>query len=371
MQEEPSLSKESPVNYFKEIEDPRVDRTKLHSLEDIIILTITAVICGADGWTEIEEYGKTKESWLRTFLKLPNGIPSHDTLGDFFARIKTKDFERCFINWITAVSNITEGEIISIDGKTLRGSYDKRSKKAAIHMVSAWANKNNIVLGQVKTAEKSNEITAIPKLLDVLCIKGCVVTIDAMGCQKEIAKKIIDKEGDYILALKGNQGDLHDQVISSFERVKPKEIYEDIEKDHGRIEKRKCLVLDDLKWIEKKHEWENIQTLIKIESSRTIDNKTTIENRYYISSLKADAKKLNEAVRKHWGIENSLHWTLDVAYGEDDCRMRSGYSAENFSIIRRISLNLLKNEKTLKKGIATKRLKAGWDNEYLKTILKI
>lgn len=366
-----NLSPQSPINYFTELKDPRIERRKLHLLEDIIVLTIAAVICGADGWTEVEEYGKTKEQWLRSILKLPNGIPSHDTLGDFFARIKTEDFERCFIQWISAVSNITEGEIIAIDGKTLRSSYDKRNKKAAIHMVSAWASQNNIVLGQLKTAEKSNEITAIPQLLEVLCIKGCIVTIDAMGCQTKIAEKIIEKEGDYMLALKGNQGELHEHVITSFERINPKDTHEKTEKDHGRIETRRCTIIDDLRWIEQWQAWKNLHTLIKIESTRTLDNKTTTENRYYISSLNTDAKNISEAIRKHWGIENSLHWILDVAYREDDCRMRNGCSAENFSTVRRISLNLLKNEKNLNKGIATKRLKAGWDNDYLKTVLKI
>ncbi len=366
-----SLSNKSVVEYFKTLKDPRVERTKLHLLEDIIILTISAVICGASGWTEVEEYGKTKKAWLKTFMKLPNGIPSHDTLGDFFSRINTEEFEQCFVNWITAVSEITEGEIVSIDGKTLRRSYDKKNNRAAIHMVSAWANNNQLVLGQLKTAEKSNEITAIPKLLEVLNIKGSIVTIDAMGCQKEIAKKIKEKEADYILALKGNQGEFHEQVKESFKRTQPIETDEQIEKDHGRIETRKCLLIDDLRWIDNKNEWDSLSSILKIESSRTIGEKTTYEERYYISSLKSNAKHFNNAIREHWSIENKLHWSLDVAFREDDCRIRNGYSSENFSILRRISLNLLKNETSIKKGIQTKRLKAGWDNDYLKKVLRI
>jgi predicted transposase YbfD/YdcC len=359
------------LTIFEQLVDPRMDRTKLHLLEDIVMLTMMAVICGADSYTEIYEFGIAKQAWLKTFLKLANGIPSHDTIGRVMSSIYPEEFEHCFIQWVLKSVNLTEGELVSIDGKTLRKSYNKRDDKAAIHMVSAWANKNRMVLGQIKTDEKSNEITAIPELLRKLVIKGCIVTIDAMGCQKEIAKEIVAGEADYILAIKGNQGGFFENVKHQFNLVTPHDTNEQTDAGHGRIEIRKCSVINDLKFVDEAEDWEKLTSLIKIDASRIIGDTRQEETRYYISSLNATAEKCNELVRGHWAIENELHWTLDIAFREDECRIRTGYGAENFSTVRRIALNLLKRNTTIKRGIKTKRMKAGWDNDYLAEILKI
>jgi len=362
---EPKTETVSLLKRLEQLTDPRVERTKLHLLEDIVMLTIMAVICGADSWTEVEEYGNTKEEWLRQYLKLPNGIPSHDTIGNVMSRIKPKEFENFFVQWMLSIAHITQGEVVSIDGKTLRRSYDTFSGKKAIHMVSAWASQNRMVLGQIKTEEKSNEITAIPKLLDTLILNGCIVTIDAMGCQTKIAEKIIANGADYVLALKGNQGEFHEDVKHQFEFIPPAQVDEQTDKGHGRIETRKCSVISNLQFLDQAEQWKGLSTIAKVESTRIIGEEQKTETRYYISSLAADAQKINSAVRTHWQIENSLHWSLDVTFKEDDCRIRKGYGDENFSVVRRIALNLLKNDTSIRKGIKTKRMKAGWDNEYL------
>lgn len=359
------------LKLLDQLTDPRVERTKLHLLEDIVMLTIMAVICGADSWTEIEEYGNTKEEWLKGYLKLPHGIPSHDTIGSVMSRIKPEEFENFFVQWMLSKAKLSQGEVVSIDGKTLRRSYDKFSGKSAIHMVSAWASQNRMVLGQIKTADKSNEITAIPKLLETLVLKDSIVTIDAMGCQKKIAEKIIDGNADYVLALKGNQGEFHEGVKHQFEFLQPVQIDEQTDVGHGRIETRKCSVIGNLQFLDEAAQWKNLKTVAKVEATRIIGEKQTIETRYYISSIEPDAVKINNAVRTHWQIENCLHWSLDVTFKEDECRIRNGNGAENFSVVRRIALNLLKNETSIRKGIKTKRMKAGWDNEYLTKILKI
>lgn len=359
------------TDYFQTIPDTRVDRTKLHLLEDIIGLTVIAVICGAEGWEAIAEFGRMKEKFLRTILSLPNGIASHDTIERVFKRIQPEKFEECFIAWTNTLFKKSGGEIISIDGKTLRGSQDKKNGKPAIHMVSAWANTNRLVLGQIKTEEKSNEITAIPKLLEVLDIEGSIITIDAMGCQKEIAKKIKAKNADYIFGLKGNQGYLKEQVESLFTQRRPDDISEQIEKDHGRIEKRKCSVINNLEWIEDKDAWAGLQSIVKIEADREINSKVTKEVRYYISSLNEKATFMQTGIRNHWGIENSQHWVLDMAFREDESRKRKDNAAENFAIVRRIAFNMLKRDSSTRMGIQNKRLMAAWSNEYLLKILKI
>ena len=363
---------ESPLHYFSGIKDPRIDRTKAHLLEDIIVIAILSVLCGAETWDEMEEFGKSKVSWLRTFLKLPGGIPSHDTFNRVFSLLDPKELQECFIQWTSSVARLTQGEVISIDGKTICGSRDS-NKKSIVHMVSAWAGVNNIVLGQVKVDDKSNEITAIPELLNLLVLKGCIVTIDAMGCQKEIASAIISQEADYILALKGNQGNLLEQTEDSFRFLTVKSVSEETDAGHGRVERRICSVVDDLSMIEQKEQWKNLQCLVRIDAERYMKStgKSEKETRFYISSLSADASLINQSVRSHWGVENSLHWILDVAFNEDNSRKREGHAAQNFSVLNRIALNLLKNEMTTKCGIKTKRLKAGWDNKYLQKILKI
>jgi predicted transposase YbfD/YdcC len=364
------------VEYFKEIEDPRrPGYSQRHKFIDIITIAICAAISDADTWVEVSEYGKSKEDWFKTFLELPNGIPSHDVFTDVFGAINPESFEKAFLEWIKNIAELTHGEIIAIDGKTVRRSYDKEDNRAAIHMVSAWANTNKIVLGQIKTDDKSNEITAIPKLLDTLAIQDCIGTIDAMGCQKNIAAKIIENEADYVLALKGNQSSLQEEVIPYFDgKIQKKDgydYYETIEKDHGRIETRKCLVTSDIDWILQKHPWSGLKSIGVIESTREIGDQISIERRYYISSLECNAKLFAESVRGHWGIENELHWSLDVSFKEDYSRVRKDFGAQNFNILRKIALNLIKKENSKKMSVICKRKKAAWNNDYLLKVLSV
>lgn len=361
----------SPLPFFSGLTDPRVERTKAHMLEDILFIAIASVICGAESWNDMENFGKAKEKWLRTFLCLPEGIPSHDTFNRVFSALNPDELESSFISWTRSVARLTDNEVVSIDGKSMRGTREHGSK-SIVHMVSAWASQNHIVLGQLKVSEKSNEITAIPKLLDLLVIKGCIVTIDAMGCQKNIVSAIAGKEADYLIAVKGNQGNLQEQMEDSFRFLPAVSVSEDTDCCHGRVETRRCSVVCDLSLIENREEWQNLRSLIKIETERYDKcRQTTLkETRMYISSLKADAELINKSVRSHWGVENSLHWVLDVAFNEDHSRKRAGNAAQNFSLINRITLNLLKNEMSAKVGVKGKRLKAGWDNDYLLKILK-
>jgi len=365
-------------NYFADLEDPRIDRKKLHNLRDIVTIAICAVICGADGWNDMEEYGNCKKAWLQTFLELPNGIPSHDTFNRVFSLLSPKEFQECFTKWIKDIYTATHGEIIAIDGKTLRRSGSSAGNKKPLHMISAWAKANGLVLGQVKTEEKSNEITAIPELIKSLELGGCIVTIDAMGCQKDIALKIVNKGADYVLALKGNQNSLHEDIKLFFEDARKtrfkgvkKDYYKTVNGDHGRIEIRKCWTIKDVGWINKRHQWERLKMIAMVENKRCIGEKTTKQVRYYISSMESGAKEFGEAIRGHWGIENSVHWILDIAFREDESRIRERKGAENFAILRRMALNLLKQETSIKKGIKVKRLRAGWDNDYFKKILQV
>lgn len=365
----------SIIEHFSSLSDPRTkEHKKVHKLIDIVFITIAAVICGVEDWNDIEEYGKAKQTWLKTILELPAGIPSHDTFNRVFSLIDTDELQKYFIAWVQSIAKITKGEIISIDGKRMCNSGEK-GNKAIIHMVSAWSNANSMVLGQVKVNDKSNEITAIPALLDLLMVKGCWITIDAMGCQKDIAAKIKDREAEYILAVKDNQEHLHDDIKDAFKYGSIEQTDTQTNLGHGRIEKRTCRIITAMEWVCKSEDWQGLQTLIEIKSERTIKATGIKETqvRHYISSAKSTAKKFNEAIREHWGIENNLHWILDVAFNEDNSTKRAGNAAENFSVISKIAVNLI-NQYEHKKGarklsMKTKRKKAGWSNDYLIAIL--
>ena len=361
--------------HFGQLSDPR-HHNKKHKLVDIMTIAICASICGADTFKQIEDFGKAKTKWFQRFLELPFGIPSHDTFGRVFAFLDPKEFQRCFINWVQAIQELLDGQTIAIDGKTLRRSFDKSSDKKAIHMVSAWASECGFVLGQIKTEEKSNEITAIPQLLKILEISGCIITIDAMGCQKQIAKTIIKKGADYLFSLKGNHSDLHDDVSFFFNgclkdnfKDTPHDFHETVDGGHGRIETRKFWTVSDIDWLYGKRLWKELKTIGMVESERNIGGEKSKERRFFISSLNGDAKTFAKAVRNHWGIENSLHWTLDIAFREDESRIRKDNAPENFAVLRHISLNLLKNEKSFTGSMKTKRLMAGWKTSYLEKVI--
>lgn len=365
--------------YFADLDDPRVDRTKQHKLLDIVVIAICAVICGADGWVGIQEFGEAKLEWFKTFLELPNGIPSHDTFGRVFARLHPDQFQTCFVNWITAVSELIEGQVIAIDGKTLRRSHDKTLGKGAIVMVSAWATANHLVLGQVKVDDKSNEIKAVPELLRALDISGCIITTDAMGCQKEIASLVIEGDGDYVLALKDNHPVLSEDVQLLFDdleasrfRAYDYEAEQTVDKDHGRLETRQCWTISDravLRGPRGIDEWTGLRCVTKVRARRNVAGKESVEDRYYLSSLDGRAEQLLMATRTHWEIENGLHWVLDIAFREGESRVRKDHGAQNLATLRHIALNLLKQETTSKIGIQNKRLKAGWSEMYLLRVL--
>ncbi len=366
--------------HFSAVEDPRTDYLVEHNLTEMIIMAICASICGAENWVDVANWAKEKTEWLKEKgLELKYGVPTYYTFRRVFLRIDPEQFQAGFTGWIKAVFEVTKGQVIAVDGKQMRGSKLKKLGKKAICMVSAWATKNKIVLGQRKAEEKSNEITAIPELLKLLDLKGCLVTIDAAGCQTKNAELIVDQEGDYLLALKGNQGNLHKDVKFLFDRVHENE-FRGIDSDytrtisqgHGRIEIRECWIIDDRKeieFIEDGQAWKNLQTIVKIRSIRQEGEKTTEKERYFISSLVSDAKSMLEAKRSHWLIENDLHWSLDVAFNEDKHQLK-GNGAANMAVVRHIALSLLKQEGTARCGIKGKRLKAAWSTRYLEQVLQ-
>jgi len=367
------------ITHFSKVTDQRSEQGKRHKLIDIIVIAIVGIICGADDWVTIELAGKAKENWFRTFLELPHGIPSHDTFGKVFAWIDPKEFQASFMEWIQEVAVMTAGEVVALDGKTIRRSHDRSSGKQALHMVNAWASRNELVIGQRSVADKSNEITAIPELLKLLNIKGCIVTMDAMGTQKEISRLILAQKAEYVLAVKGNQGGLHERVQSLFE-IDRKEKFRgssfakerSVGKDHGRLEIRECWVASDpeyLAYVDPEHEWEGLQSVAVIEAVRDMGDHETRSLRYFISSLKPTAGEMLTYIRSHWGVENSLHWSLDVVFREDDNRVRIGYAQENLAVMRKIALNVLRQEKSRKCGAKTKRLLCAMDHDYLLKVI--
>lgn len=357
------------LHLLEQVPDPREDQGKRHKLHELLLISVVSVLCGAEDWTAIEVFAKTREEFFRSFLELKHGLPSDDTFRRTFIRIDSKRFGDVFISWAKQLCEMIPGSQISIDGKTARRSHE--NNLGALHVVNAWASDFRMVLGQVKTSDKSNEITAIPELLSLLCLENSIVTIDAIGTQREIARYIVGEDADYVLALKQNQPELYEETEALFNSITPDQQDTQVYGDHGRIETRTCSLITDVTMLDKPQQWEGLQSLIRIDSTREIKGKSTTQTRYYISSLDATAEQFNKIIRKHWGVENELHWIMDVAFGEDQCRKRKGNEAMNFAIIRRFVLNLLRKDPNKRIGINTKRLRAGWDTEYLLSILDL
>lgn len=364
------------LSYFDEVKDPRIERSKKHLLSDIIVIGVLSFICGAETWEDIEDFGNAQEAWLKEVLNLPHGVPSHDTFARVFARLKPDVFQACFVRVMKNWMEQSKGELIALDGKTVRRSHQRKKGQGPLHLVSAWAVKNRLTLGQIKTGSKSNEITAIKELLKLIDVKGCTVTVDAIGCQREIARQITEAGGDYVFAVKANQGQLFEGLTGLFTEAKKLNYEamvftqkETVDGDHGRIETRRYTVLPLMYKFAYKKYWSGLQSFIQVASQREVNGKISVENRYYISSLKPDAKILSEAIRQHWSIENTLHWSLDVVFNEDQSRIRKGHAPENVAMLRRFVLSLLKGETTFKGGLRRKQRKALMEREYLKLVL--
>ena len=384
MQKHPKLSL---IEHFENLADPRVNRTKDHDLIDVLIIAVCTLLCAGESFNDMEDFGKAKQDWFKTFLSLRNGIPSHDTFNRVFAALDPKEFLECFLAWTQSVRQAVGQEIVALDGKALRRALNR--DQSVKYIVSAWAEGNGLVLGQLKVADKSNEITAVPELLRVLELGGCIVTIDEMGCQKKIAKEIIEADADYVLALKGNQETVHQEVKTFLdatlaERQGPRlpgarlsraattlATIETVEKDHGRLETRRYYQSTEMDWFADRPKWEGLRSVGLVEARRESNGHSTLERRYYLSSLPLGVETFARAVRGHWGVENKLHWVLDVCFGEDQSRARAGYAAENLATLRRLALNLLQREKTKKRGIRGKMLNASWDHPYLLRLLGV
>jgi predicted transposase YbfD/YdcC len=368
--------------HFARLTDPRVERTRVHRLGELVTIALCAVLCGADDWVAVETFGHAKEAWLRTFLTLPGGIPSHDTFGRVFARLDPAEFQQCFMAWVQAALGEAAGQVIAVDGKTLRRSADRLRGRDALHLVSAWATASGLVLGQEATAAKSNEITAIPRLLRLLVLDGCVVTIDAMGCQTAIAAQVHAQGADYVLALKGNQPTLQRTVVAAFaDLARPaadawvpaeQDRAETLDKGHGRVERRRYHALSDpdlLACLDPTGAWPGLRSIVRVQAERRQGDRRAVETRYYLSSLPAKAAVLGQAIRQHWHVENRLHWVLDVLFHEDACPVRGGDGAQNLARLRQLALNLLRQERTVRGSLATKRFRAALDDTYLRRLL--
>ena len=371
----------SLIDSFKDLPDPRSERNQDHPLMSILFIAICGAISGADNWVDIEAYGKAKQAWLERWINLPHGIPSHDTFGRVFRFIDPQAFQERFLEWVRQLGTMKRGEVVAMDGKQMRGSKDGRFGKDGLYMVSAWAVEHGMVLGQRKVDEKSNEITAIPELLEVLDVTGCIVTIDAMGCQREIAEKIVSQQADYMLAVKGNQGTLAQDItdlFAGFEQAHWYEVLHDyaktVNKDHARLEIRECWVVSQpeyLSYLRRYRDWKDLHSLVKVVSQRQLNGKTTAKVRYFISSLTPTAHHALAVCRDHWQIENDLHWVLDVAFAQDHNRVHKDHAPENLAVLQHIALNLLKQERSTRSSIKTKRLRAGWDDHYLFKVLAL
>lgn len=369
-----TLQKGSVLRHFYALKDFRQKKKVKHKLIDIIVIIVCAVASGAETFSDIALYAECKAEWLKSILELPNGIPSHDTIERIMRWLDPEEFRKCFLNWVRGVAKLTNGEIVAIDGKALRGSKD--GEKGPIYIVSAWARANGIVLGQMKVNEKTNEIKAIPELLKLLTVKGCIVTIDALGCQKDIAKEIISKEADYVLSLKENHPLLHQEIEQFFMDYRKdgfKDIacdyHEEYSKGHGRIEKRKYWITEEIEWLTVKEEWQGLKSIGMTECTKEIDGVKTKEVRYHLCSIPQDARQYATAARGHWGIENSLHWVLDVVFREDSSRIRKDCGPENMALVRHVFYNLLKNDKETKLSMRKKKLKAEWSHDYAMSLV--